>query len=153
MKLVIVDDDSLLCSALSRCLVRQNHSARMASSVEGALALVAAESPAAVLTDLDLGTGGDGVELIRRLRASGCLVPVIMMTGSEPVAARARLRQAGFDAVPLLEKPFEFEALLAKLVEVLPPTYFPPSVTGPRTTPTRPSLVGAVLGSIGGRVI
>src|SRR5262245_47016620 len=91
MKLVIVDDDSLLCSALSRCLVRQNHSARMASSVEGALALVAAESPAAVLTDLDLGTGGDGVALIQRLRASGSMVPVIMMTGSDPAGARARL--------------------------------------------------------------
>jgi DNA-binding response OmpR family regulator len=157
MKLVIVDDDSLLCSALSRCLVRLNHSARMAASTDAALALVAAESPAAVLTDLDLGTGGDGVDLIRRLRASGSRVPVVMMTGSDPAAARARLRAAGLDEVPVLEKPFEFDALLRKLADVLPPTFFPPSVTAPpreRATPaTKSSFVGNVLASIGGRVI
>lgn len=154
MKLVIVDDDGLLCSALSRCLVRINHSARMAASVDAALALVAAESPAAVLTDLDLGAGGNGVDLIRRLRASGSTVPVLMMTGSDPAAARARLSAEGLGEIHVIEKPFEFDALTRELAELLPSAQFPPAVTAPsRATPSKGSFVGNVLASLGGRVI
>jgi DNA-binding response OmpR family regulator len=156
MKLVIVDDDSLLCGALSRCLVRLNHSARMATTVDGALALITAESPAAVLTDLELGEGGDGTELITRLRASGSRVPVLMMTGSDAAAARARLRAAGLEDIALLEKPFEFEVLLRKLAELLPDFLPVPASTSrsSKGTPTAMSaLMGTVVRSIGGRVI
>jgi DNA-binding response OmpR family regulator len=155
MKLVVVDDDSLLCGAIARCLVRLGHSSRMAATVEAGLALIAAEAPAAVLTDLDLGGGGDGVHLIRRLREAGSRVPVLMMTASERAAARARLDAAGLGEIALLEKPFELDELLRRLAEILPPSFLPqPSAT---TTPARGSAMGAIMGSvlqrIGGRVI
>jgi DNA-binding NtrC family response regulator len=159
MKLVIVDDDSLLCSALSRCLVRLNHSARMANSVESALALIAAEAPVAVLTDLDLGVGGDGVELITRLRASGSKVPILMMTGSEIATARARLQSAGVGEIALLEKPFEIDVLMRSLAELLPlesiPIPAPTLAPAPaRATPlTMAARMGNAVRSLGGRVI
>ncbi|HVR03056.1 MAG TPA: response regulator, partial [Polyangia bacterium] len=120
MKLLIVDDDSLICSSLARSLIRLGHAGRSANSVESALRVIESESPAAVLTDLDLGPGGDGIDLLLRLRKQGCRVPTIMMTGSDPIMARARLARAGLDEVALLEKPFEFDDLMKLLAEVLP---------------------------------
>src|SRR5437868_4539325 len=84
MKLLIVDDDIWLCSAFSRGLVKMGHFARTATSVDMALSLIEQEAPHAVLTDLDLGPGGNGVDLIARLRAAGSPVPALLMTGSDP---------------------------------------------------------------------
>jgi DNA-binding response OmpR family regulator len=155
MKLLIVDDDSLICSSLARSLIRLGHAARAATSVESACRLIGSESPAAVLTDLDLGDGGDGVELILRLRREGCRAPTIMMTGSDPVMARARLARAGLDEVALLEKPFAFEDLLKILGEVMPGAGAPfevPAQRTPRPTPVA-AMVGSVVRSLGGRVL
>ncbi|HVU49761.1 MAG TPA: response regulator [Polyangia bacterium] len=153
MKLLIVDDDSLICSSLARSLIRLGHAARAATSVESACRLVESESPAAVLTDLDLGVGGDGIELILRLRREGCRAPTIMMTGSDPVMARARLARAGLDEVALLEKPFAFEDLLKVLTEVMPPAGAPFEIARtPRPTPVA-AMVGSVVRTLGGRVL
>ena len=150
MTLLIVDDDMWLCSALSRNLVRLGHGARRAASVEAALALIATETPAAVLTDLDLGAGGSGVELISRLRAAGSQVPVLMMTGSDRAVARAQLADAGLDEISILEKPFEFEQLARKLAEVLP--HAGPSFAGGRAPHTGPAgVLDSVVRTLGGR--
>jgi DNA-binding response OmpR family regulator len=156
MKLLIVDDDSLICSSLARSLIRLGHAARAATSVESACRLIESESPAAVLTDLHLGDGGDGLDLILRLRHEGCRVPTIMMTGSDPVMARARLARAGLDEVALLEKPFAFEDLLKVLAEVLPSAGVPLEVPAPRTP--RPTPVAAMVETVvrtlgGGRIL
>jgi DNA-binding response OmpR family regulator len=153
MKLVIVDDDSLLCGSLSRCLIRLNHSSRMASSVEAALALIEAEAPGALLTDLDLGPGGDGIELIRRLRETGSRIPALMMTGSDPVLARARLSAAGLDEVAVLSKPFEFDELLRKLAELFPRSFVAPSPPPGRPTPVSMAALKNVFDRLSGRVI
>lgn len=155
MKLVIVDDDSLLCSALARGFIRLGHSSRMATSVEEALGLVTNEEPAAVLTDLDLGRGGDGVELLTRLREAGSRIPTLMMTGSDPATARARLRAAGLDEISVLEKPFEFEDLVKKLAGLVPQFQVTPAPPPAHRTPsgTMAALMGTVMERIGGRVI
>jgi len=156
MKLLIVDDDSLICSSLARSLIRLGHAARAATSVESACRLIEIESPAAVLTDLDLGDGGDGIDLILRLRSEGCRAPTIMMTGSDPIMARARLARAGLDEVALLEKPFAFEDLLKVLAEALPSAGVPLELPAPRAQ--RPTPVAAMVGTVvrtlgGGRVL
>jgi DNA-binding NtrC family response regulator len=157
MKLLIVDDDSLICSSLARSLIRLGHSARAATSVESACRLLEIESPVAVLTDLDLGAGGDGIDLILRLRREGCRAPTVMMTGSDPIMARARLARAGLGEVALLEKPFAFEDLLKILAEVMPqmgvgaPFEASPART-PRPTPVA-AMVGSVVRTLGGRVL
>jgi DNA-binding response OmpR family regulator len=120
MTLLIVDDDMWLCSALSRNLVRLGYACRRAASVDAALALMAAEPVSAVLTDLDLGVGGDGVELITRMRAAGSHVPALMMTGSDRAVARARLADAGLDEIAIVEKPFEFDQVMKRLTELVP---------------------------------
>jgi DNA-binding response OmpR family regulator len=154
MKLLIVDDDSLICSSLARSLIRLGHAARAATSVESACRLLETESPAAVLTDLDLGVGGDGVDLILRLRHEGCRVPTVMMTGSDPIMARARLARAGLDEVALLEKPFAFEDLLKVLGEVLPSgSSLEMASRTPRPTPVASMMQSVVRTLGGGRVL
>jgi two-component system response regulator MprA len=153
MTLLIVDDDMWLCSALSRNLIRLGHGARRASSVDAALALIATEAPAAVLTDLDLGAGGDGVELIARLRAAGSTIPVLMMTGSDRAVARARLADAGLDEIAIVEKPFEFDQLLKRLSEIVPAMGAAPAPGGRPSRPTPvATLVGSVVRTLSGRV-
>jgi DNA-binding response OmpR family regulator len=148
MKLLIVDDDSLICSALARGLIRLGHAGRAATSVESALRLVESESPGAILTDLDLGPDGDGVDLISRLRREGCKVPTIMMTGGDPVMARARLARAGLDEIALLEKPFTIDDLMKLLTEMMSPSVDPsPSPAAP-TRSTRPTPVSAVMQTV-----
>jgi DNA-binding response OmpR family regulator len=108
------------------------------------------------LTDLDLGPGGNGVDLIVSLRRQGCRVPTIMMTGSDPVMARARLARADLDEVALLEKPFAFEDLMKVLVEVLAPAgpapASPAASRAKRLTPVA-AIVESVVRTLGGRVL
>jgi two-component system, OmpR family, response regulator MprA len=116
MKLLLVDDDVLICSAISRSLIRLGHASRTVTSAADALALLDAEAPNAVVTDLDLGPGSDdGIALIAELRRRGYARPTVLMTGSDLVAARARLDGAGLGDVPLLAKPFELDELLRAL--------------------------------------
>ena len=155
MKLVIVDDDILLCSALSRNLIRSGHAARRATSVETALRLIESENPSAVLTDLEMGPGGTGIELIVRLRAAGSSVPVLMMTGSDPKTARERLRAAELHEIAILEKPFEFEELMTRLASVFPEvSALQPSVSPGSQAPRTPmAAMMNVVRSFGGRVM
>jgi two-component system OmpR family response regulator len=152
MKLLIVDDDHLICSSLARSLIRLGHAARAATSLDSACRLIESEAPGAVLTDLDLGPGGDGVELILRLRQAGCCVPTVMMTGSDPVMARARLARAGLDEVALLEKPFAFDDLMLVLAEVLPSTGTPAPARTPRPTPVA-AMMETVVRTLSRRVL
>jgi DNA-binding response OmpR family regulator len=118
--LLLVDDDILVCSALSRSLIRLGHASRTATSVDGALELLDSEAPTAVLTDLDLGPGRSGVDLITELRRRGYARPAILMTGSDLALAHQRLADAGLGDVRVLAKPFELGDLLNVLGEVLP---------------------------------
>jgi DNA-binding response OmpR family regulator len=153
MKLLIVDDDSFICSSLTRGLIRLGHAGRAASSVEQALKVAESEAPAAILTDLDLGAGGDGIDLIQRLRENGCRVPMILMTGGDPVMARARLARVGLDEVAFLAKPFGFDELMKVLAEMSGAASTPPAPPSRATRPTPVAdLVGNVVRSLGGRV-
>ncbi|HVZ75020.1 MAG TPA: response regulator [Polyangia bacterium] len=146
MKLVLVDDDVLVCSALARPLVRLGHASRTATTVESALALVEAEDPTAVVTDLDLGPGGNGVELISALRRRGDRRRAILMTGSDLGYARERLDAAGLEDITILAKPFE----LAQLLEALGEPSTRPISGLPRAEVPMSSFVGNVVRAFGG---
>jgi FixJ family two-component response regulator len=65
-----------------------------------------------LLLDIHLG-GISGIELHRRLRASGCLTPVVFMTAIDDEAMRQQALASG--CIAFLKKPFPayllFEAL------------------------------------------
>ena len=105
---LIVEDEPALRRALRRILLREEYHVSEVACVEAALSVIAErETLDVVLTDYDL-PDGLGDEVVRAAQARG--VPVVMMTGGNKRAP------AG---VALLEKPFELDAMIAKLSEVV----------------------------------
>lgn len=69
-----------------------------------------------LVTDIHM-PGMSGLDLLRRLKASGSKLPVIMVTGRSGVGLEAKAAAGG--AVCLLMKPFEIDALIGCLNKAL----------------------------------
>ena len=112
MRVLIAEDDPLLCDGLARALRAAGHSVDVASDGEGAdrCALAGAYD----LLVLDVGLPGiDGFEVLRRLRARGDPTRVIILTARDAVADRVHGLDLGAD--DYLTKPFSYAELLARL--------------------------------------
>src|SRR5688572_33467399 len=96
MKILIVDDDRSLRDALRRTLVLGGFQTLSADDGEQALSQVASAAPDAVVLDVGL-PGIDGLEVSRRLRASGNRVPILMLTARDAVEDRIDGLDAGAD--------------------------------------------------------
>ena len=88
----------------------------MASDGEEALAAATGGTPDLVLLDVNM-PGLDGLEVCRRIRASGNEVPVLMLTARVEVGDRVLGLDAGAD--DYLPKPFALEELLARIRALL----------------------------------
>jgi len=107
-RILIVDDVAAARLVLSAILDRLGHEVCAAAGASEALRIYRESAPDAVMTDLHLADGEDGIDLARRLRemAEGRAVRMALMTGD----AREELKTEGlFDAI--LEKPVGLEEL------------------------------------------
>jgi len=114
--ILIVDDDPTLLRLLGILLREEGYRVLAADSGEKALALLAAERPQLLLTDLKMG-GMDGMALFQAVQKSHPTLPVIILTaeGTIPVAVEATRRGAqGF-----LTKPYDQAALLEEVKKAL----------------------------------
>ena len=114
--ILIVDDDTRVTSALRRTLAYEGYQVSVAADGEGALSIARAKPPDVVILDLML-PGIDGLEVCRRLRASGDSVAVLMLTARDAVADRVAGLETGAD--DYLVKPFALEELLARIKALL----------------------------------
>jgi two-component system response regulator MprA len=116
MRLLVVDDDPSVREALA--LVLDLHGFEVATASDGreAIRTLSADSPDAVVLDV-LMPGLDGLEVCRRLRASGNRTPVLMLTARSEVSERVAGLEAGAD--DYLAKPFAREELIARLRALL----------------------------------
>jgi CheY-like chemotaxis protein len=80
-----------------------------ATGVEDALLEAAVEDPDLVVTDVTL-TGGDGISMLRRLRAQGSRARFVVAASEPSDAVRAQVLAAG--ALACLQKPIEARILL-----------------------------------------
>jgi two-component system, OmpR family, response regulator len=112
MRVLIVEDDVPLASALRRGLRAEGMVADVAVRGEDALWMAAATEFDAVVLDLML-PGIDGFETCRRLRDDGVWTPIIMLTARDAVDDRVQGLDAGAD--DYLVKPFSLAELLARL--------------------------------------
>jgi two-component system, LuxR family, response regulator FixJ len=105
----VVDDDEAMRESLVALLEEAGYRVCAYASAEDLLALGALAESGCVVSDVRM-PGMDGLALLRRLRAKGVTLPLVLITahGDVPVAVAAM--KAG--AVDFLEKPFEAEALL-----------------------------------------
>ena len=113
---LVVDDDEDVRASLERGLRLSGFDVRTAADGEAALAAVRADEPACVVLDLTL-PGIDGVEVVRRLRASGVDVPVCVLSARDTIDDRVTGLEAGAD--DYLVKPFALDELVARLRALL----------------------------------
>lgn len=113
---LIVEDDPAVKESLARCLGFEGYDVVSAVDGETGLAAVTLHRPDAILLDLQLPRM-DGLEVCRRIRASGDGVPILMLTARD--ATRDRVSGLDAGAADYLPKPFALEELLARLRALL----------------------------------
>lgn len=109
---IIVDDDPGFLNSMVRLLAAHGFNPRTFSSAEALLDSDATATATPMLVDIHLG-GISGIELRRRLLASGSDCPVIFMTAIDDDATRKEAINAG--CVAYLKKPFAPHLLLDAL--------------------------------------
>src|SRR3989449_6508096 len=116
MRILVVEDDSLLAQGLTRILTRAGHAVEKAETgVQADKALRAASYDLVVL---DIGLPDiDGFEVLRRLRLRHAAANVLVLTARDAVEDRVHGLDLGAD--DYLTKPFaiaEFEARVRALL-------------------------------------
>lgn len=111
----VVDDDEAMRDSLMALLEDAGYEARVYASAEEVLARAPLE-PGCVVSDIRM-PGMDGLALLKKLRAEGDGLPLILITGHGDIPLAVAAMKAG--AVDFLEKPFEAEALLAAIEDGL----------------------------------
>lgn len=112
-RVLIVEDEHHLARGLSFNLEAEEFSTEVAESGEAALDSVREQEPFdALLVDVML-PGIDGFELVRKLRADGCFVPVMMLTARQRPEDVVEGLSSGAD--DYVSKPFDLAVLLARL--------------------------------------
>jgi len=111
-KILIVEDEERIWSFLRRGLSASGYSSSVAESGREALALLSAGGYDLVLLDIGL-PDLDGLEVLRRMRASDRQTPVIILTARDAVSDRVAGLERGAD--DYVGKPFAFEELLARV--------------------------------------
>ena len=116
MRVLLIEDDSMIGAAVVQALKDAAYAVDWVT--DGETAIHAAEGEIYELALLDLGLPKiDGREVLRRLRASGGRLPVIIITARDGVEDRIHGLDLGAD--DYLIKPFEIRELLARMRAVL----------------------------------
>jgi two-component system OmpR family response regulator len=112
MRVLVVDDHVEVLDLVGRALERDAHDVRVATSVQRALAELAAHRPEIVVLDLGL-PDGSGELLCREIRERGRGPAILILTAENRVASRVRCLDAGAD--DYLSKPFAIAELRARV--------------------------------------
>ncbi|MGZ4691868.1 MAG: response regulator transcription factor [Acidimicrobiia bacterium] len=116
MRILVVDDERAVRDAIERALGYEGyHVDHAADGIEALEALLRSPVDAVVLDVLMPQM--DGIELCRRIRATGDTTPILMLTARETVSDRVAGLDAGAD--DYLVKPFALRELLARLRALL----------------------------------
>jgi DNA-binding response OmpR family regulator len=113
---LVVEDESAIADLERLYLEREGFDVEVLTSGEQALAAVRQRAPVAVVLDVGLH-GMDGLEVVRRLRASGDDTPVIVVTARDEEVDRVLGLEMGAD--DYLTKPFSPRELVARVRAVL----------------------------------
>lgn len=114
--MILADDDEAITSNLAPFLERSGLAVHVAPNGEAALELVERLDPDGCILDV-LMPKLDGRETLRRLRAAGHWLPVVLLTQVGESSERALALDEGAD--DYLNKPFDPHELLARLRAVM----------------------------------
>jgi DNA-binding response OmpR family regulator len=114
-KILVVDDDMLVCWSLEKGLLKEGFMVSVARSGEEAVEVLQKDGFDLVITDLKM-PGIDGITVIDKAREQNSHPRSILITayGSETVVDAAARRGASY-----VGKPFQVEDVVAKVHEIL----------------------------------
>lgn len=108
----MVEDDPALAASLVRSLDFDGYDVRAVPDADAAFATLLGEPVDCVVLDIGL-PGISGLELTRRLRRTGDLTPILILTARRMTGDRVAGLDAGAD--DYVAKPFELDELLARI--------------------------------------
>jgi len=112
MRVLLVEDDPALANTISRALQGQAD-AQVDWTARGEPVLNSLSADPYDLLVLDIGLPGiDGFEVLRRLRAAGQRLPVLVLTGREAIDDRVHGLELGAD--DYMVKPFALPEMVAR---------------------------------------
>ena len=112
MRVLLVEDDELLGSAVQAGLEQSGYMVDWLSDGRQAAAALQTDEPDLLVLDLGL-PGKDGLTLLRELRARDSRIPVLILTARDTVEERIAGLDIGAD--DYLVKPFDLGELSARL--------------------------------------
>lgn len=110
--ILVIEDEAKLARFLETGLTYEGYRVSVVGDGTAGLAAARTQNPDLVLLDWML-PGISGLEVCRQLRLTSNRVPVVLMTASDEVAARAAGLEAGAD--DYVVKPFSLQELLARI--------------------------------------
>lgn len=116
MKLLLAEDEIAMSEAVTDILTYHKYSVDAVYNGADALDYALASQYDGVILDIMMPKM-DGIEVLKRLRAAGCTVPVLLLTAKAEVEDRIRGLDAGAD--DYLPKPFAMGELLARVRAML----------------------------------
>src|SRR5436190_17686239 len=117
LSILVVDDESDLREMLTRSFSREGHRVLSVADGRAAIDRASADHFDIVLLDVALGSGPDGYEVCRTLRARRNVVPIIMLTALDSEADAVLGLEAGAD--DYVTKPFGLAELRSRIRAVL----------------------------------
>jgi two-component system OmpR family response regulator len=112
VRILIVEDDAPLASGIARILEGEGHAVDVMATGEHAVQGARQETFGLVILDVGL-PGIDGFEVLRRLRAAGDRMPVLVLTARDALDDRIRGLDLGAD--DYMAKPFAMPELAARV--------------------------------------
>lgn len=112
MRILIVEDNTVLADALMRSLRLANYAVDWAATGTDADMVLETEPYDLVILDLGL-PGMDGLDVLKRIRARRCRVPVLILSARDGIEERVTGLDLGAD--DYLVKPFNLRELEARV--------------------------------------
>ncbi|WNZ25601.1 response regulator [Leptolyngbya sp. NK1-12] len=116
MKILAVEDDVWMASALADTLTQQNYTVEIAADGQAGWELAIGTDYDLILLDITLPRL-DGITLCRKLRQEGDQTPILLLTAKDTQSDKVMGLDAGAD--DYLAKPFDFQELLARVRALL----------------------------------
>lgn len=117
MRILIVEDDVKIATAIKRGLERQRYAVDMCHDADDGLARVTSGDYDLVILDRMLPGSTDGIGILKDMREKHMHTPVLMLTAKSQILNRAEGLNAGAD--DYLVKPFAFVELIARVRALL----------------------------------
>lgn len=117
MRILIVEDEHKIASAIKRGLEQQSYAVDVAYDGDDGLAMATTEPYDLLILDRMLPGSIDGIGIVRSLRSNNIHTPILLLTAKDRVLDRAEGLNAGAD--DYLVKPFAFVELIARVRALL----------------------------------